>query len=542
MTMTLFNYFRILIVTIMLALLSNQSTWAAQANFSWLPNNTSDGTVGYMLHYGTSSRTYTESVDVGSPVPVNGRIYASVVQLAPDQTYFFTVTAYNAQGDESSYPSEVACTIPSNAVNTTNYDIYMSTSSNLSGAVALEGSTVGGDIYVFTGPDAGISSVVFSVDGVVTRTEGLAPYELAGGEAFDTSSLSSGQHKITANIQLSDGTTKLVSSLFTLSSADVIPVNTNAYDLFVTTSSNLSGAVALDGSIVEGNVYVFTGPDAGVSRVVFSVDGVVTQTEGLAPFELVGGSAFDASQLTPGQHKVSANVQLNDGSTQLVNSVFTVPSSANNNPVTATSHDIYMSTSQNLSGAIPLDGATVGGAIYVFTGPDTGVSRVVFSVDGVIARTEGLAPFELVGGSAFDTSQLSPGQHEVTANIQLSDGGTELVSAVFTIPSVKDTSVNDSIYSLLVSQSSTLSGATALDGATVHGDIYVFTGPDTGVSRVIFSIDGVVTQTESLAPFELVGGAAFNTSKLSKGAHKITALIQPKHGSSNTISASIIVK
>ncbi len=178
--MTLFNYLKVLTVTIMLVLLGNQTSWAAEANFSWLPNDPADGTVGYMLYCGTSSRQYTESVDVGSPTPLNGRVYGSVSQLIPGQTYFFTVTAYNKQWEESSYPNEVVYTVPSDTTDTTGssdttntslYDIYMSTSSNLSGAVPLDGTSVDWDIYVFTGPDTGVSKVTFSVDGVVYRTE-----------------------------------------------------------------------------------------------------------------------------------------------------------------------------------------------------------------------------------------------------------------------------------------------------------------------------------------------------------------------------------
>jgi hypothetical protein len=541
MTMTLLNYFRILLVTMIFALTGYQASWAADANFSWLPNDASDGTVGYILHYGTSSRVYTESIDVGSPSLVGGRVNANVPQLAPDQKYFFTVTAYNAAGQESTYANEVASTIPSDAVDdgtgdTGVYDILVTSSSNLSGAVALDGATVEGNLYVFTGPDTGVNRVIFSVDGVVTRTESSAPYELIGGSALDSSKLSPGQHEITAKIELSNGGSELVRSVFTIPSAEEgTGTETGLYNLLVTTSSNLSGAVVLDGTTVEGDIYVFTGPDTGVNRVIFSVDGVVTRTEWSAPYELIGGSAFDTSKLSPGQHEITADIQLNDGNSKIIKAIFTTPS-ANDGPVIDDLHDIYMSKSSNLSGATALDGAEVEGGIYVFTGPDTGVNRVIFSVDGVVTRTESYAPYELIGGSAFDTSKLSPGQHEITAKIELSDGNTEIVSAIFTVP------YPNSIYDILVSNSSYLSGATALDGAEVDGDIYVFTGPDTGVKRVIFSIDGSVYRTENSAPYELKGGAAFKTSQLSKGTHQVSAAIELKDGSKEVIGASFVVK
>jgi hypothetical protein len=528
----------------MFVLASHQFTWAAQANFSWLANNASDGTVGYMLHYGTSSREYTEFIDVGSPNPVNGRVNASVFQLVPDQTYFFTVTAYNVNGEQSSYPNEVSCTIPSESSSSSSssslYELYISTSSNLSNADVLEGVTADGDVYVFTGPDAGISNVTFSVDGVYTQTEYYTPFELAGGAAFDMSKLSLGQHKITANIKLTDGSNKLISSVFTVSSAadsadNKISVGTNSYDLFVTTSPSLSGAVTLDGSTVEGDIYVFTGPDTDVAHVTFAVDGAVAQKENFAPFELAGGAAFNTSSLSPGQHNITADIQLNDGSTAIVTSSFTIPSEKDQSDNDGL-HDIYVSTSPNLSGASILDGATAEGDIYVFTGPDTGVSSVTFSIDGLVAQTESSAPFELAGESAFNTSQLSPGRHEITANIEMSDGSIELVSAIFTIPSA------DSLYDILVSESRYLSGATGLEGTEVDGDIYVFTSPDDGISRVIFSIDGVVSQTEVSAPFELAGGAAFNTSQLSSGTHQISASIELQDGSAEMIGASFFVK
>jgi hypothetical protein len=58
-TTTLFNYRRILFVTIIFRLSRYQFSWAAQAIFSWLPNDPFEGTVGYILQYSKSSRNYT---------------------------------------------------------------------------------------------------------------------------------------------------------------------------------------------------------------------------------------------------------------------------------------------------------------------------------------------------------------------------------------------------------------------------------------------------------------------------------------------------
>ena len=50
---------------------------------------------GYRLHYGTASRSYSETVDVG-----NVTTY-TISNLIPRKRYYFVVTAYNAAGKES---------------------------------------------------------------------------------------------------------------------------------------------------------------------------------------------------------------------------------------------------------------------------------------------------------------------------------------------------------------------------------------------------------------------------------------------------------
>ena len=60
---------------------------------------------GYMIHWGVASRTYTESVDVG-----NQNRY-TLSGLSDGSTYYFSITAYDGLGNESSYSNEAFATV-----------------------------------------------------------------------------------------------------------------------------------------------------------------------------------------------------------------------------------------------------------------------------------------------------------------------------------------------------------------------------------------------------------------------------------------------
>jgi N-acetylneuraminic acid mutarotase len=106
-------------------------------------------------------------------------------------------------------------------------------------------------------------------------------------------------------------------------------------------------------------------------------------------------------------------------------------------------YGVVVSSSADRSAPIALDGQTVAGNVFVFTSPDSGVSQVRFYVDdpgavGAPFRTENLAPYDLSGGSLaaarpFDTTTLPDGEHSITAAIDKSGGGTDLVTATFIV-------------------------------------------------------------------------------------------------------------
>jgi len=90
-----------------LLLLIPELCYAVDLQFSWLPN--SDSTTGYKIYYGTETGNYTESIDIGNPEPVNGRIIGTVTGIPYGSRYFYAATAYNP-AQESGFSNEVEYT------------------------------------------------------------------------------------------------------------------------------------------------------------------------------------------------------------------------------------------------------------------------------------------------------------------------------------------------------------------------------------------------------------------------------------------------
>jgi hypothetical protein len=90
---------------LMLALFCVRARGSQNVTLAW-DANPETNVVGYVVHYGGASGVYTNTLSV-----VSG-ISATVTNLQEGTTYYFAVTAYNADGLESIPSSEISYEVP----------------------------------------------------------------------------------------------------------------------------------------------------------------------------------------------------------------------------------------------------------------------------------------------------------------------------------------------------------------------------------------------------------------------------------------------
>ena len=80
--------------------------WPPRISLLTWRSSTSPGVVGYFVYYGPASGIYTSKLDAGL------NIRKTIPNLQAGKTYYFTVTAYDAYGDESIPANEFQYTTP----------------------------------------------------------------------------------------------------------------------------------------------------------------------------------------------------------------------------------------------------------------------------------------------------------------------------------------------------------------------------------------------------------------------------------------------
>jgi N-acetylneuraminic acid mutarotase/glucose/arabinose dehydrogenase len=157
----------------------------------------------------------------------------------------------------------------------------------------------------------------------------------------------------------------------------------------------------------------------------------------------------------------------------------------------ASQYSLLVSRLRNRSSPATLEGQSFirGADIFVFTMPESGVARVRYYLDdpamsGSPRRIESAAPYDFNGtandGSAvpFDTATVAAGSHTVTAAIEKSAGGTDVLQAQFTVS-------GDAVACLPVACEDILVDLPyELDFSTDHGFVADRNGVGTGFTYV----------------------------------------------------------
>jgi hypothetical protein len=111
-----------------MAPLSISPAHAGEVQLAWKPGNGPD-LAGYKLYYGTSSRDYSVTLDVG-----NVTTY-TISNLDPGPTYYLAAVAYDSRGNESTLSDEVSISLSSEAAEEKTISNWTVSGGKISGAV-----------------------------------------------------------------------------------------------------------------------------------------------------------------------------------------------------------------------------------------------------------------------------------------------------------------------------------------------------------------------------------------------------------------------
>ena len=389
------------------------AVFAGTSTLSWIaPTTNSDGTLltdlaGYKIYYGTSSGNYTQTIDAGNVITYQ------VAGLTNGGTYYFSVTAYDAAGNESGYSTEVSKTVAgadttapaisgvySNNITTTGATVNWTTDEASDtqaqwGATSSLGNSTTLNTQLSTGHSQAITGLSASTTyyyKVLSRdaTGNLATsstYTLTTSAAPDTTA------PVVSNVVVASVTNDTATVTWTTNEASTSQVN---YGL----TASYGYTTTLDSNLVTTHSAVITGL-ASKSTYDFRV-----RSKDASGNEAVSSNyIFTTSNLSP---VVSASSATPSSGTSPVAVSFSA---------TATDPDGYIASYEwdfDGDGAYDSNTATVAGAVYTYTNAgtyspkvrvtDNGGLSVVSSIAAITVNAPGNLPPVVSSASASPSS------------------------------------------------------------------------------------------------------------------------------------------
>lgn len=116
---------------------------AAEVNLQWTPNSETN-LAGYKIYYGKATGDYDDIIDVNLPPITDEVIRISLSDFEDGITYYLAATAYDSDGFESDFSTEIMWTAPTEEIIKPN---PVQNSTVIKVVQNLDGST---DIYIIT--------------------------------------------------------------------------------------------------------------------------------------------------------------------------------------------------------------------------------------------------------------------------------------------------------------------------------------------------------------------------------------------------------
>lgn len=373
-------------VVLLVSLGSRSVVHATDVTLQWNAE-TDPNVVGYKLYYkaDTAGAPYngTGALEGASPVNVASLTSTTLSGLDPSHAYYFTVTAYDAAGNEGPYSNNVS--IPESVPPTASITSPLANAS-LSGVVTVSATA---------SDNVGVTKVELYVDGALAGTDTAAPYTFS----WDTTKVASGSHSLMVKAYDAAGNVGDSTAVSVLIGNDLVAPT-------VSISSPAGGAVVSGSS----SVAVAAADNVGVAKVELYINGVIYGVYTTAPYTFTWNTLSYANglyTLYAKAYDTSGNV------TQSASVSVTV------------SND---TTAPTVSLTAPAANATVSGTVSVAAtaSDNVGVTKVEFYVNNVLKATDTAGPYTY----SWDTTAVANGSYTLTVKAYDAAGNVGQSSAI----------------------------------------------------------------------------------------------------------------
>lgn len=565
---------------------------AGQLTLAW---DAVAGAAGYRLYYGQASGNYTNSVDTGSATSV------TLPSLTNGATYYLAVTDYTSAGIQSGYSNQVIATVPSVAAPVASFTtsstagiapLTVTMTDTSTGTISTrswqlgDGTTASGTTVSKTYATAGSYTVTLTVTG-------------SGGSSSTskTVTVSAGASAPIADFTATptSGTAPLVVSFANASSATTTAWTWQFGDGTTSTAKNPSHTYSNAGTYTVTLTSSTGSASSTKTRTAYITVSAPTTGGGGTPnvTGLVAAYAFNESNgTTATDSSGSGNNGVINGATRIAtgrtgygnalnfngySNLVTVPDSNSLDLTTRMTLEAWVYPTSWMSdwrSIIAKDYGTGELAYYLFANANTNQPAFGGRINGYPFAT-GLTQLPATTWShiagTYDGQYLRlyinsnlVAQQVLTGSLPVTTGALKIganlwghyfqgyiddvriynralsqteISTDFRTPIGSTSPPTSSNISIQWSASASRTSPAALQGAVLKGNVYIFTTPDTNVSKIDFWFDnptptsptGTPIKTESVGPFDLGGttgtGLAMpiNMGTIAVGAHTLTA-------------------